>query len=155
MVAPGLGSKDRLRFSPAEMTALLEVLDSQRALWQRARDVFCANRYKPDWRQIVKAECAQLGWKNSVEDDLLDAVCARTKERKFGSVLILSWYLRNIGTKHVLASEAGKKSGLRLLIIESDARLDMYGLRLFQTLWLSISVTDFSKSRSLQNLNSL
>ena len=45
-----IGSNSKLRFSPAEMTDLLEVLDFQRTLWQRARNVFWANQDGLDWR---------------------------------------------------------------------------------------------------------
>lgn len=78
-----VGSDARLRFSPAEMKRLIEVLKDEQTLWQRARNVFWANQNNPDWRQLVKAECLKLNEHHPVDDDLLEAISERTDKGDF------------------------------------------------------------------------
>lgn len=76
-----VGSDARLRFSPAEMKTLLEVLGGEQRLWQRARDIFWANQDNPEWRAIVKAEIPKLNATHY--DDLLDAISQRSQGGDF------------------------------------------------------------------------
>ncbi len=78
-----IGSDARLRFSPAEMKELLEVFESEKVLWRRARNVFWTHENNPNWREMVKAEFYEVDNHYSVDDDLLDAIAQRTGKGEF------------------------------------------------------------------------
>jgi hypothetical protein len=78
-----VGTGPKLRFSPAEMRRLLDVLDEEQSQWQQARDVFWANQDNPGWKEIVKARCPELNKRQAFNDDLLDAIAQRTEKGEF------------------------------------------------------------------------
>ncbi len=78
-----VGADSRLRFSPDEMRRLLERFDREHALWKRARNVFWTHENDPEWKAIVRAECAKIDAKRSLDDDLLEAIAQRTARGEF------------------------------------------------------------------------